>query len=132
MQASTTWVSDDRFMGVATSGHGVVVDASELKLGNSPMELALIALCGCTASDVTTILRKKREPLSLLEVRAVAERAAEPPRVFTTIHLLYRVNSGVSRKSMEDAIRLSKDKYCSVSQMLGKTAAITAEIEYVD
>lgn len=132
MEASTVWVSNDRFVGVATSGHGVIVDASQLKHGSSPMELVLIALCGCTASDVTTIMRKKREPLALLEVRAVAERAADPPRVFTAIHLLYRVNSRISRKSMEDAVRLSKDKYCSVSQMLGKTAAITTEIEYVD
>jgi putative redox protein len=132
MQASTTWVSDDRFVGVATSGHAVVVDASEVKFGSSPLELVLIGLCGCTASDVTTILRKKRESFSLLEVRAVAERAAQPPCVFTAIHLLYRVSSSVAHKSMEDAVRLSKQKYCSVSQMLSKSATITAEIEYVD
>jgi putative redox protein len=132
MQASTTWVTEDRFIGVASSGHAIVVDASHLKLGSSPLELVLIGLCGCTASDVTTILRKKREPFSLLEVRAVAERAPEPPSVFTAIKLLYRVSSSVSQKSMEDAVRLSKDKYCSVSQMLQQTATITAEIEYVD
>jgi putative redox protein len=132
MQASATWVTEDRFVGVATSGHAVVVDASQLKLASSPLELVLIALCGCTASDVTTILRKKREHFTLLEVHAVAERAPEPPRVFTGIKLLYRVSSRVSRKSMEDAVRLSKEKYCSVSQMLEKTATITAEIEYVD
>jgi putative redox protein len=136
MQASTTWiakdVTEDRFVGVASSGHAIVVDASEVKLGNTPLELVLIGLCGCTASDVTTILRKKRELFSLLEVRALAERASDPPRVFTAIKLLYRVSSSVSPKAMEDAVRLSKEKYCSVSQMLGKTAAITAEIEYVD
>ena len=132
MQASTTWVSDDRFVGVATSGHAIVVDASDPKLGNSPLELVLIGLCGCTASDVTTILRKKRELFSLLQVHAVAERAAEPPRVFTAIKLLYRVSSSVTPKAMEDAVRLSTEKYCSVSQMLDKTAVITAEIEYVD
>jgi putative redox protein len=132
MQASTTWVSEDRFVGVATSGHAIVVDASEPKLGSSPMELVLIGLCGCTASDITTILRKKRERWTLLEVRAVAERAPDPPRVFTAIKLLYRVSATVSPKAMEDAVRLSKDKYCSVSQMLVRTAVVTAEIEYVD
>lgn len=132
MQASTTWITEDRFVGVASSGHGIVVDASERKLGNSPLELVLVGLCGCTASDVTTILRKKRESFSLLEVRAIAERAAEPPRVFTAIKLLYRVSSSVTRKAMEDAVRLSTGKYCSVSQMLEQTATISAEIEYVD
>ena len=52
MQASTTWVTEDRFVGVATSGHAIVVDAGQVKLGGSPMELVLIGLCGCTASDV--------------------------------------------------------------------------------
>jgi putative redox protein len=132
MEASARWVTEDRFVGVASSGHGVVVDASEPKLGSSPLELVLIGLCGCTATDVTTILRKKREPFSLLEVRALAERAPEPPRVFTAIKLVYRISSSVSRKAMEDAVRLSEDKYCSVSQMLSKTAEISFEIEYVD
>ena len=136
MQASATWISkdvtEDRFVGVSSSGHAIVVDASEVKLANSPMELVLIGLCGCTASDVTTILRKKRESFTLLEVCALAERAPDIPRVFTAIKLLYRVSSTVSHKSMEDAVRLSKSKYCSVSQMLGKSVAITAEIEYVD
>jgi putative redox protein len=132
MQASTTWVTEDRFVGVATSGHAIVVDASQVKLGSSPIELVLVGLCGCTASDVSTILRKKRESWTLLEVHAVAERASEPPCVFTAIKLLYRVSSSVSHKSMEDAVRFSKDKYCSVSQMLSKTAKIATEIEYVD
>ncbi|HVJ05742.1 MAG TPA: OsmC family protein [Candidatus Saccharimonadales bacterium] len=140
MQASVTWVTgnaagdanEDRFIGVATSGHAVVVDVSQLKLANSPLELVLIGLCGCTASDVRTILHKKRESFSLLEVRAIAERGDEPPRVFTAIKLLYRISSTVTHKAMEDAVRLSEEKYCSVAQMLQKTAKITAEIEYVD
>jgi putative redox protein len=93
------------------------------------MELVLIALCGCTASDVVTILRKKREPFTGLEVSAEAERAPEPPMVYTSIKLLYRVAGKVSRKAVEDAVHLSKEKYCSVSQMLAKTAKITVEIE---
>jgi putative redox protein len=95
------------------------------------LELVLIGLCGCTASDVATILRKKRESYTLLEVRAQAERAADVPRVFTSIKLLYRVSDTVSRKAMEDSVRLSKEKYCSVSQMLTKAVPISYEIEYV-
>ena len=67
-----------------------------------------------------------------LEVRAQAERAADPPSVYTQIKLIYRVGGKVSRKAVEDAVRLSKEKYCSVSAMLEKTAKITAEIEYVN
>ena len=132
MQATATWIQDERFLGAATSGHALVTDASEEKLAPSPLELVLIGLCGCTASDVATILRKKREAFSFLEVHAHAERAPEPPMVFTAIKLLYRISSSVSHKAVEDAVRLSREKYCSVSQMLAKTAKITDEIEYVD
>jgi putative redox protein len=90
----------------------------------------LIGLCGCTASDVVSILRKKRERFTSLEVRAQAERAPDPPTVYTEIKLTYRVGGRVAHKAMEDAVRLSKEKYCSVSAMLAKTAKITFEIEY--
>ena len=96
------------------------------------MELVLIGLCGCTGYDVVSILRKKRELFTSLEVRAEAERAAEPPAVYTEIKLIYRIGGKVSRKAVEDAVHLSKEKYCSVSAMLAKTAKITAEIEYLD
>src|ERR1700691_851592 len=102
------------------------------KAGNSPMALVLIGLCGCTGYDVVSILQKKREAFTSLEVRAEAERAADPPMVYTQIKLIYRVGGKVSHKSVEDAVRLSKEKYCSVSAMLQKTAKITTEIEYVD
>jgi len=130
--ASARWTDKERFIGVASSGHALVVDASKEKSGPSPMELVLIGLCGCTASDVVGILRKKREPFTSLEVRAEAERAPEPPSVYTSIKLLYRVGGKVSRKGVEDAVRLSKEKYCSVSQMLGKTAEISFQIELVE
>lgn len=132
ISASATWLYHDRFVAHATSGHALVMDAGKDKLGCSPVELVLIGLCGCTASDVVNILRKKREPLSGLEVRAEAERAPEPPMVYTAIRLVYRVTGKVSRKAMEDAVRLSKDKYCSVSAMLHQTAKITFEIEYAE
>jgi putative redox protein len=130
-KAKTTWAENYRFSGVSDSGHAIVVDGDH-KAGNSPMELVLIGLCGCTGYDVVSILKKKREPFTSLEVRAEAERAKDPPLVYTAIKLIYRVGGKVSRKGMEDAVRLSEEKYCSVSAMLQKTAKITFEIEYVD
>jgi putative redox protein len=92
----------------------------------------VIALCACTASDVVGILRKKREPFTSLEVRAAAERTETFPKIFTTIRMIYRVTGNVTHKAMEDAIRLSKEKYCSVSAMLEKSAKIEFEIEYAE
>jgi putative redox protein len=130
-KATTTWIEKHRFNAIADSGHKIVVDGDK-EAGNSPMELVLIGLCGCTGYDVVSILQKKREPLTSLEVRAQAERAADPPSIYTEIKLIYRVGGKVSRKAVEDAVRLSKEKYCSVSAMLARTAKITFEIEYVN
>jgi putative redox protein len=116
---------------LASSQHKIEIDSGAEKTANSPMELVLIALCGCTASDVVGILRKKREPFTGLEVTAKSERASGHPAVYTAIHLTYLVRGQVSRKAMEDAVRLSKEKYCSVSAMLEKTAKITYTIEHV-
>jgi putative redox protein len=129
--AKATWIDNFRFTGVADSGHSIVVDGDS-KAGSSPMELVLIGLCGCTGYDVASILRKKREPFTSLEVRAQAQRAASPPGVYTEIKLIYRVGGSVSHKAVEDAVHLSKEKYCSVSAMLEKTAKISFEIEYAD
>jgi putative redox protein len=131
MEASAVWTDNERFVGSATSRHSLVMDAAKEKTASSPMELVLIALCGCTASDVVGILQKKREPFTGLEVTAHAERATGYPAVYTEIKLIYRVRGEVSQKAMEDAVRLSKEKYCSVSAMLEKTAKITYAIEYV-
>jgi putative redox protein len=131
LTATARWTDAERFVGVATSGHAIVLDAAKEKSASSPMELVLIALCGCTASDVVNILRKKREPFTNLEVRAEGERAEAPPTVYTSIRLVYRVGGKVTRKAMEDAVHLSKEKYCSVSAMLQKTVKVTFEIEYV-
>jgi len=107
----------------------MVIDG-EKKTGNSPMELVLMALCGCTGYDVVSILQKKREPLRSLEIRAQADRAESSPGVYTEIKLIYRIGGEVSHKAAEDAVRLSEEKYCSVAAMLNKTAKITYEIEY--
>jgi len=129
--ARAIWIENFRFEGAASSKHAIVVDGDKA-LGGSPMELVLIGLCGCTGYDVVSILQKKREPFTSLEVRAEAERAANPPSVYTEIKLIYRVGGNVSHKGVEDAVRLSEEKYCSVSAMLSKTAKITTEIEYAD
>jgi putative redox protein len=132
VEATALWTDNERFIGQATSGHALVMDAAKDKTANSPMELVLIALCGCTAADVNGILRKKREPFTILEVRARAERATGYPSVYTEIKLTYRVGGKVSPKAVEDAVRLSREKYCSVSAMLEKTAKITTAIEYLE
>lgn len=126
MEARVAWLEDKRFVGHASSGHAVVVDASEGKMGSSPMELVLIGAAGCTAYDVVNILQKKRQDVTGVEVRAQASRADEPPRVFTEIQIEYVVRGhDVATKAVEDAIRLSERKYCSVTNMLNKTARIT-------
>jgi putative redox protein len=87
----------------------------------------------CTAFDLVTILKKARQPILDCAVEAVAERAETVPRVFTKIHLNYRVaGRDLDPKQVERAVQLSKDKYCSATLMLGKTAAITYDIEIVD
>jgi len=132
ISAKVLWTDAERYIGEATSRHALVLDTAAEKTAGSPMELVLIALCGCTASDVVGILRKKREPFTSLEVQAKGERASGYPAVYTEIKLTYRVGGKVSHKAMEDAVHLSKDKYCSVSAMLEKTAKITFEIEYLE
>jgi len=81
---------------------------------------------------VVSILQKKREPISSLVVSATAEQAPAPPRIFTRIHLVYRIAGKVTKKAAEDAVALSKTKYCSVSLMLEKAVRIDYSIEYAD
>lgn len=131
MRAIARWQHDQQYDGESHSGHHVVMDADATHLGGpGPMELVLMALCGCTSVDVVSILRKKREPFTSLTVSAEAEQAGEAPKVFTHIRLNYHVGGTVSPKAMEDAVALSKNKYCSVSKMLEKTAAIEYQITY--
>ncbi len=131
VEAKAIWVDQHRFLAQAGSSHGVVVDGDS-RTGSSPMELVLIGLCGCTGYDVASILTKKREPFTSLEVRAEGEKAPTPPSVYTKIKLVYSIRGAVSRKAAEDAIKLSEEKYCSVSAMLQKTAEITYVIELID
>ncbi len=130
MIAKVDWQGAQIYTATSDSGHKVTFDVARVE-GPTPMECVLMSLCGCTAVDVISILTKKREPFTALTVSATAEKAPHSPSVFTKIDLIYRVTGEVSRKAMEDAVHLSRDKYCSVSAMLEKTATITFTIEYV-
>ena len=131
MIAKTVWKTEMDFEGLSESGHALTFDAGATHAnGLSPMEAVLLALCGCTSVDVVSILKKKREPLTSLTVSATAEQSAAPPRVFTKIKLVYLIGGIVSKKAAEDAVALSKNKYCSVSKMLEKAAQIDYTIEY--
>ena len=131
MRAIVTWKEHQQYDAESHSGHHVALDADAAHLaGPSPMELVLMALCSCTAVDVVSILQKKREPFTSLTVSAVAEQSPAPPRVFTQIHLTYHLGGKISPKAAEDAVALSKNKYCSVSKMLEKAATIDYEITY--
>jgi putative redox protein len=131
MIVKAEWQHDQIYTATSDSGHTITMDVARAE-GPTPTEYVLMALCGCTSVDVVSILKKKREPFTGLTVSATAQKAVEYPTVFTAIQLVYRVTGSVNAKSMEDAVRLSKEKYCSVSAMLEKTANITYTIEYAD
>jgi putative redox protein len=126
MQTATVkWVGAEQFLAVTPSGHAIPIDADrETNTAPGPMEMLLAALGGCTASDVVTILRKKRQKLESLEVVVSGERAADPPRVWTKLEIVYRLRGELDEKAVRDAIELSESKYCSVAAMLRKTAEI--------
>jgi putative redox protein len=133
MIAHSEWKHDEVFEGITENGNTIVLDGdSAHKHGPSPMEAVLMALCACTSVDVVSILKKKRQELTGLRVSARAKRAEGPPAVFTHILLTYAVRGKLSRKAVEDAVSLSKNKYCSVSKMLEKAAAVEYEIVYPD
>ena len=130
MRARVKLVDGMMFVGESGSGHAVVMDGAPeyggRNLGIRPMEMLLIGLGGCTAFDVVQILRKGREQVSDCEVEVTAERAELDPKVFTKIHLEYRVaGKDLAPAKVERAIQLSKEKYCSASIMLGAVAEIT-------
>lgn len=131
VRAEAQWTDGERFITRGSSGHALVLDSDRTRnTAPGPMEVVLLGLCACTATDVVSILTKKRQPFTGLTVRAEGERAPEPPTVYTSIQLVYTVIGPVDKKAMEDAVRLSKEKYCSVSQMLQRTAKIDHRIEY--
>jgi putative redox protein len=125
------------FVGEAGSGHAVVMDGAPeyggRNLGMRPMEMVLTGTVACTAFDVVLILRRGRQPIADCVVTAEAQRAEEDPKVFTQIHLVYTVaGRGLDPRQVERAVKLSKEKYCSATLMLAKTAQISYEIVLVE
>jgi putative redox protein len=131
MQTATVrWVGGEEFLAAMPSGHAVVMDADrQHNSAPGPMEMLLGALGSCTAVDVVSILAKKRQKLSSLEIKVSGERAAEPPAVWTKILVEYRLKGNLEEKAVRDSIELSQNKYCSVAAMLGKTAKLSYKFE---
>jgi putative redox protein len=132
MKAKITWLNGRAFVGESGSGHAVVMDgapeAGGRNIGVRPMEMLLLGLGGCTAFDVVMILEKSREKITSCEVELEAERAAEDPKVFTHVKMIYRLRGkNLKPAAVERAINLSAEKYCSASIMFGKTAKIEHE-----
>jgi putative redox protein len=137
MKTRIKWVEGVSFAGEAGSGHAVIIDGAPesggRNLGMRPMEMVLTGAAACTAFDVVFILRKGRQPVADVVVTAEAERAPEEPKVFTRIHLVYTIaGRGLDPRQVERAVKLSKEKYCSATIMLAKTAEITYEIVQID
>jgi putative redox protein len=137
MKARIKWVEKVTFVAESGSGHAVVLDgapdAGGRNLGVRPMEMLLMGLGGCSAFDVVLILRKGREEVSDCVVELEAERAETDPKVFTRIHMHYKVTGrGLTPAKVERAIALSAEKYCSASAIMGKTAVITHDWEVVE
>lgn len=131
MIVHSEWKGNGFFEGKSESGHAIEFDADPAhEQGPGPMEAVLMALCACTSVDVVSILEKKREPLLGLRVTATATQAGAAPRIFTAIKLTYEVSGRVSPKAVEDAVALSKGKYCSVGRMLEKAAPIECEVVF--
>lgn len=125
------------FLAETGSNHVVVMDGAPdgggRNLAPRPMEMVLLGTGGCTAYDVVVILKKSGQEITGCEVRLDAQRAETDPKVFTKIHMHFTVRGRNLKPNMvEHAIRLSHEKYCSASIMLGKTAEITKDFEIVE
>ncbi len=137
VEAEVTWVDGLLFVGRTPSEKALVIDGRKevggSELGPTPMELVLIALAGCTAMDVISILKKQRQKVTSFQVKVRAERAQEHPKVYTEFHLEYIVKGqGISEESLQRAIQLSHEKYCSVGAMLEKAAPIYSSYTIVE
>ena len=137
MKARVKWVQDATFIGESGSGHAVVMDgppeSGGRNLGVRPMEMLLLGMGGCTAFDVVYILQRARQPVLDCVVELEAKRAEEAPKVFTHIHVHFIVSGrGLSDKQVERAVKLSAEKYCSASLMLGKAAEISHDYEVIE
>lgn len=135
MEARIKWIENAVFTVEAGSGHAIVVDGPPdiggRNLGPRPMELMLMSVGACSAVDVVHILKKGRHAVADVQVEVKGERAETEPKVFTKIHLHFIVSGkGLTANQVERAVKLSAEKYCSASIMLGRAgAAVTHDFE---
>lgn len=137
MKARVQWLDGRAFVGESGSGHAVVMDGAPesggRNIGVRPMEMLLIGLGGCTAFDVVMILERMREKVTGLDIALEGERAAEDPKVFTHVKIIYKVTGrNLKPANVERAVHLSAEKYCSASIMFGKTAKIEHAFEIIE
>lgn len=137
MKARVQWLDGRAFVGESGSGHAVVMDGAPesggRNIGVRPMEMLLLGLGGCTAFDIVMILERMREKVTGLDIALEAERAAEDPKVFTHVKLIYKVTGRkLKPANVERAVNLSAEKYCSASAMFGKTAKIEHSFEVIE
>lgn len=133
-KAVVRWAGDDLYIGTSPSGHSITVDTKgENKSAPSPVELLMIAVAGCTAVDVVSILQKKRQRITAYRAEISGERREEHPRAFTALHIHHLVyGHDVSEQAVASAIELSDTKYCSVAATVRPTAKITTSFEIIE
>lgn len=136
MKARIKWAGEASFIGETESSHAVVMDGPPSmggrNIGPRPMEMLLLGMGGCTSFDVVHILKKSRQHISDCIADITAERAETDPKVFTRIHIHFIVTGkNLKPEQVDRAIKLSAEKYCSASIMLGKSADITHDFEIV-
>lgn len=137
MECSVRWMDGMSFVAETGSGHLVAMDGAPQSGGHNlaprPMELVLAGAGGCTSFDVVMILKRGRQEVTGCEVKLSAERAETDPKVFTKIHFHFVVKGkGLKPEAVARAIKLSAEKYCSASIMLGKSAALSHDWEIVE
>jgi putative redox protein len=137
MKARVRWVDGAMMVAESGSGHALVMDGPEefggRNLGVRPMEMLLLGMGGCSEFDVVHILRKGRHEVRSCEVALTAERAETDPKVFTRINMHFRVGGpGLTEKAVERAVKLSAEKFCSASIMIGQVAQVTHSFELVE
>jgi putative redox protein len=137
MEATVRWGSGMTFIAETGSGHVLAMDgapeAGGRNLAPRPMETVLAGTGACTAFDVVVILKKSGQAITGCEVKLDAERAATDPKVFTRLHMQFTVRGkALKRNLVEHAVRLTREKYCSATAMLEKTAEITTGLEIVE
>lgn len=134
MDIKVSWAGDAAFIGESSTGHKVVMDGPAegggRDLGPRPMEMLLLGTGACSSYDVVSILKKSRQNISACDVEVSSERAESEPKVFTKIHIHFKISgTNLKEKQVERAVALSAEKYCSASIMLGATAEITHDYE---